>query len=276
MKNKILSLAITLILLSSAIIIFNTDKASAHKAKNHKPMICIPEEDRTEGQKNWCKLLLQGHRLCKLEQDCVILELEKKQKEVEEKQKEVEELEDKLGGIAECGDIPFNHKAAKNAKVYQKADTKSDVIVKIKKGDELLFYAASTKDESWYYVKVKKESSCADGYIKAKYVVKKEEATDDVEVKVKKSDLIKILKPKLQKNGKLMVIDAEGTLSITGAVTEDKIDEILINEEEEVINDDNTFTYLLFVPSEGAEIRIIGKNNGEVVKELSFKIKVGK
>ena len=131
-------------------------------------------------------------------------------------------------------------------------------------------------DRGTYYVKVKKESSCADGYIKAKHVVKKEEATDDVVVEVKKAELIKILKPKLKKNGKLMIIDAEGTLSITGAVTEDKIDEILINEEEEVINDDNTFTYLLFVPSEGAEIRIIGKNNGEVVKELSFKIKVGK
>ena len=269
MKNKILSLAITLILLSSAIIIFNTDKANAHKAKNHKPMICIPEEDRTEGQKNWCKLLLQGHRLCKLEQDCVILELEKKQKEVEE-------LEDKLGGIAECGDIPFNHKANKKAKIYLKADSKSEVISEVKKGTELLFYAPSTQDENWYYVKVKKESSCADGYIKAQFVVKKEEATDDVVVEVKKAELIKILKPKLKKNGKLMIIDAEGTLSITGAVTEDKIDEILINEEEEVINDDNTFTYLLFVPSEGAEIRIIGKNNGEVVKELSFKIKVGK
>ena len=69
-----------------------------------------------------------------------------------------------------------------------------------------------------------------------------------------------------------MIIDAEGTLSITGAVTEDKVDEILINEEEETINDDNTFTYLLFVPSEGAEIRIIGKN--EKVKELSFKIRL--
>ena len=55
-----------------------------------------------------------------------------------------------------------------------------------------------------------------------------------------------------------------------------KVDEILINEEEETINDDNTFTYLLFVPSEGAEIRIIGKNKGEKVKELSFKIRVGK
>ena len=36
----------------------------------------------------------------------------------------------------------------------------------------------------------------------------------------------KITHSKLQKNGKLMIIDAEGTLSITGAVTEDKIDEI--------------------------------------------------
>ena len=269
MKNKILSLAITLILLSSAIIIFNTDKANAHKAKNHKPMICIAEEDRTKQQKRTCKQWRFFHRLCKLDQDCALLKIEKQEGKIED-------LEDKLGGIAECGDIPFNHKTNKKTKVYQKASSKSDVISEVKKGTELLFYASSTQDENWYYVKVKKESSCADGYIKAKYVVKKEEATDDIEVVVKKTELIKILKPKLKKNGKLMIIDAEGTLSITGAVTEDKVDEILINEEEEVINDDNTFTYLLFVPSEGSEIRIIGKNNGEVVKELSFKIKVGK
>ena len=269
MKNKILSLAIKLILLSSAIIIFSAIDLNSHPSKKHKPMVCILEEDRTEAQKRTCKQWLFIHRLCKLDQDCAILRLEAAQKEIEN-------LEDQLGGIAECGDIPFNHKAAKNTKVYQKPDSKSKVIAKIKKDDELLFYAPSSKDENWYYVKVKKESSCADGYVKAQFVVKKEEATDDVVVEVKKAELIKILKPKLKKNGKLMIIDAEGTLSITGAVTEDKIDEILINEEEEVINDDNTFTYLLFVPSEGAEIRIIGKNNGEVVKELSFKIKVGK
>ena len=173
-------------------------------------------------------------------------------------------------------DIPFNHKAAKNTKVYQKPESKSQVIAKVKKGDELfLFYAPSSKDENWYYVKVKKDNSCADGYVKAQFVVKKEEATEDVVVEVKKAELIKIIKPKLQKNRKFMIIDAEGTLSITGAVTEDKVDEILINEEEETINDDNTFTYLLFVPSEGAEIRII-ENKGEKVKELSFKIRVGK
>ncbi len=269
MKNKILSLAITLLLLSSSIIIFNTDKANAHKKKNHKPMICIPEEDRTKNQKQHCKTWLFFHRLCKLDQDCAILQLEAQQQEIKN-------LADQLGGVAECGDIPFNHKAAKNTKVYQKPNSKSQLIAEIKKNDELLFYAPSSKDENWYYVKIKKDNSCADGYVKAQFVVKKEEATEDVVVEVKKAQLIKIIKPKLQKKGKLMVIDAEGTLSITGAVTEDKVDEILINEEEEVINDDNTFTYLLFVPTEGAEIRIIGKKNGEKVKELSFKIRIGK
>ena len=73
MKNKILSLAITLLLLSSSIIIFNTDKANAHKTKNHKPMICIPEEDRTKAQKRTCRQWLFIHRLCKLDQDCAIL-----------------------------------------------------------------------------------------------------------------------------------------------------------------------------------------------------------
>ncbi len=268
MRNKILSLAITLIL-SSAIIIFSTNKANAHKSKNHKPTVCIPESERTKHQLQKDKFWNFQHRLSKLQTDCLIVLKEKFGKELKI-------LEEKLRGVAECGDIPFNHKANKRAKIYLKADLKSKVIAEVKKDDELLFFSTTKDDESWYYVKVKKENSCTDGYIKAKYVVKKEEATDDKEVVVKKAELIKILKPKLQKNGKLMIIDAEGTLSITGAVTEGKIDEILINEEEEVINDDNTFTYLLFVSSEGAEIRIIGKNNGEVVKELSFKIKVGK
>ena len=35
------------------------------------------------------------------------------------------------------------------------------------------------------YVKVKKDNSCADGYVKAQFVVKKEEATEDVVVEVK-------------------------------------------------------------------------------------------
>ena len=48
------------------------------------------------------------------------------------------------------------------------------------------------------------------------------------------------------------------------------------NEEEEIINGDNSFTFLLFVPSSGSEVRIIGNKNGKKVKELTFKVKVGK
>ena len=43
------------------------------KAKNHKPMICIPEEDRTKNQKRTCRQWLFIHSLCKLDQDCAIL-----------------------------------------------------------------------------------------------------------------------------------------------------------------------------------------------------------
>ena len=74
----------------------------------------------------------------------------------------------------------------------------------------------------------------------------------------------------------MILVDAEGTVSISGAIQEGKIDQILINEEEEIINSDNTFTYLLFVPNSGSEVRIIGNKNGKKVKELIFTVKVGK
>ena len=54
------------------------------------------------------------------------------------------------------------------------------------------------------------------------------------------------------------MINAEGTVSIIGAIQEGKVDQILINEEEELINSDNSFTYMLFVPKSGAEVRVVG------------------
>ena len=55
-----------------------------------------------------------------------------------------------------------------------------------------------------------------------------------------------------------------------------QIDQIIINEEEEDIQSDNSFSYLLFVPKSGVEVRIVGNKNGQKIKELIFKIKVGK
>ena len=237
----------------------------SHPAKNHKPMICILEEDRTVQQQNTCKLALFFHRLCKLDQDCAILELA-------EKNKEILKLEDQLGGVANCGDLPFNHKVNANSKIYQKPDKKSEIIAEVKKGQDLLFFAPSEKNKNWYFVKVNKGETCADGYIQQKFVLKKDEEDKVVKVGPK---LIEINEPNWTKEDKLILIDAEGTVSLSGAIQEGKIDQIIINEEEEIINSDNTFTYLLFVPSDGAEVRIIGNKNGKKVKELIFKVKVG-
>lgn len=136
----------------------------------------------------------------------------------------------------------------------------------------MLFYAVSTKNKNFSRVKIRKEGICAEGYIESKYLVKKDD--EDIVVKVGPK-LIEIYEPSWSKEEKLILVDAEGTVSITGAVQEGKIDQIIINEDDEIINSDNTFTYLLFVPSSGAEVRIIGNKNGKKVKELIFKVKVG-
>ena len=245
--------------------LFYFNDLNAHPSKNHKPMVCILEEDRTAAQKQNCKTLLFFHRLCKLDQDCAILELEKQKNQIEQ-------LEDKLGGVSDCGDIPFNHKSNKKTKIYKEASTKSDVVVEVEKDQELLFFAPSQKNKNWYYVKVRNDKICSDGYIQQKFVVKKEDQDTVVNVGPK---LISIIQPNWEKEDELILINAEGTVSITGAIQEGKIDEIIINEQEEIINSDNTFTYLLFVPNSGAEVRIIGNKNGKKVKELSFKVRVG-
>ena len=243
--------------------IFENKEAFAHKAKNHKPIVCIPEEERTSAQRKTDKFWNFQHRLSKLQQDCAILEIEKKKKELEAKESEIEakeseikDLQDEIGGLADCGDIPFNHKASANAKVYQKPNSKSKVVSNVKKGQEMLFIAPSQENKSWYYVKIKK-------------------AGEDKVVKVGPK-LIEINQPSWAEEDKLILIDAEGTVSITGAIQDGKIDQIIINEEEEIINGDNSFTFLLFVPSSGSEVRIIGNKNGKKVKELTFKVKVGK
>ena len=270
--KKLINSILFLTVVITVTFIFNVDKASAHKAKNHKPIICIPDEERTKSQLNKDKFWNFQHRLSKLQQDCAILEIEEKKKLLGDKDNEIQALETEIGGLADCGDIPFKHKASTNAKVHQKPSSKSKVIVEIKKGQELLFISPSQKDKGWYYVKVKKDNGCADGYIMQKFVIKKFE--DDVIVKVDK--LIEINDPKWAKEDKLILIDAEGTVSITGAIKDGKIDQIIINEEEEIINSDNSFTFLLFVPSSGSEVRIVGNKNGTKVKELTFKVRVGK
>ncbi len=267
MEKKIKSNSLNILVILTLIFIFNFSDAYAHKidGKEHEPITCKLPEDRNIFEKEWCKQQRRMHRLCKLDEWCTLIKLEKLEKENEENV-------EKLKGVGDCGDLPFNHKSSRKTKIYIKADKNSNVIAEIKKGETMLFYAVSTKNKNFSRVKIRKENICAEGYIESKYLVKKD--AEDTVVKVGPK-LIEINEPKWAKEGKLILVDAEGTVSISGAIQEGKIDQIIINEEDEIINGDNTFTYLLFVPNSGAEVRIVGNKNGKKVKELIFTVKVG-
>jgi len=116
------------------------------------------------------------------------------------------------------------------------------------------------------------KDDCAEGFILTKLILQK--AEEDVIINVG-TQLIMITEPKWKKANKLIVIDAAGSISLTGAVAEGKIDKIVINDEEESIQSDNSFTALLFIPKAGAEVRLVGYKNDKIVKKLIFKIKVG-
>ena len=279
--KKLINSVICFAIVFATTFIFNTDDASAHliNGKKHKPIRCVLPKDRDIITKSICKQQLKNHRLCRAEEHCAILRIKKLEdnvedanKEVAEKKKKLNATEQELLGTATCGDLVFNHKTNRKTSLHILPNKKSKKIAELEKNKDLLFISPSSKNKNWYFVKIKKGNTCADGFIEQKFVVKK--AGEDVVVKVGPK-LIEINEPKWAKEGKLILVDAEGTVSISGAIQEGKIDQIIINEEEEIINGDNTFTYLLFVPNSGAEVRIVGNKNGKKVKELIFTIKVG-
>jgi hypothetical protein len=234
-----------------------TSSALAHKKKNHKPLVCIPEEERSKGQLQHDKIMNWWHRLSKLQQDCAMVEIEK------------------LKGVPQvtCGNISFGHISSASSSLRIDSNKKAEKIGKIKKGDELLFISEAAGNKNWALVKVRLgKDDCAEGFMLTKLILQK--AEEDVIISVG-TQLIMITEPKWKKANKLIVIDAEGSISLTGAVAEGKIDKIVINDEEESIQSDNSFTALLFIPKAGVEVRLVGYKNDEIVKKLIFKIKVG-
>ena len=280
--KKLINSALCFAIVLVTVFIFNADDAFAHliNGKKHKPIRWVLPEDRDILTKQYCKQMLKNHRLCRAEEHCALLRIEKLKENVDGANKIITETKQKLNateqellGTATCGDLVFNHKTSKKTSLHILPDKKSKKIAELEKDKDLLFISPSSKNKNWYFVKIKKENKCADGFIEQKFVVKK--AGEDKVVKVGPK-LIEINQPSWAEEDKLILIDAEGTVSITGAIQEGKIDQIIINEEEEIINSDNSFTFLLFVPSSGSEVRIIGNKNGKKVKELTFRVKVGK
>ena len=182
---------------------------------------------------------------------------------------------EKLQGVpqAKCGNIPFGHISSASTSLRGDSNKKAEKIGKIKKGDELLFISEAEGNKNWALVKARLgKDDCAEGFILTKLILQK--AEEDVIINVG-TQLIMITEPKWKKANKLIVIDAAGSISLTGAVAEGKIDKIVINDEEESIQSDNSFTALLFIPKAGAEVRLVGYKNDKIVKKLIFKIKVG-
>ena len=233
--------------------------ANAHPAKKHKPLVCIPEEERTKQQLQAQKTANFFHRMSKLQQDCAMLEIEKQKKKIEE-----------IGELATCPSVPFNHLSSKDMSLFLNPDKKSKILEKIKKGQEMLFI--SEPNQNWSYVSVKVDESCIEGFVIAKNIIAKDDQDKSITVG---PSLISIIEPSWKVKNKLISIDAEGTVSLIGAVQEGKIDQIIVNEEEEDIQSDQSFSHLIFVPKSGAEVRIVGNKNGQKIKELIFKIKVG-
>ena len=194
------------------------------KAK-HEPIVCIPPSERTEVQLQNDRFWNGLHRLSKLQQDCVMAEIEA------------------TNQVAICPKIPFAHRSSGKTNIFLEAKDNSKVIAAIKKDQEILFISEANK--YWNYITIRNEDKCITGYVKAIYTVKKGDKDTVVSVG---PDLLSIIQPVLKIENKLMTINAEGMVSILGAIEEGKIDLVVINGQEEALQSNNTFSHLLFVP----------------------------
>ena len=281
--NKILSNLIKLLL----IFILCSSTAMAHKSKKHAPgskfdpVVCIPPEERTQGQKTSDNLANDlFHRLSKLQQDCAIFKIQQLEKDsvtltttIDAITKENDELTQSLENAALCSDISFNHKSKKGTKLFAKPSSKSNKVADVKSGADLLYVSDSSSQKKWSFVLLKNGKKCNPGYIQKEFISKKNEVIKKAPKEVK-ADLISITKPNWTKKEKLIIVPASGFITIKGFVDTNKIDQIIVNEKERQINNDDTFSFNIRVKDAGSEVRIVGNKKGQTKKTITFLIKV--
>ena len=283
MKNKILSNLIKFLL----IFILCSSTAMAHKSKKHAPgskfdpVVCIPPEERTQGQKTSDNLANDlFHRLSKLQQDCAIFKIQQLEigldaatTTIDAITKENDELTQSLENAALCSDISFNHKSKKGTKLFAKPSSKSNKVADVKSGADLLYVSDSSSQKKWSFVLLKNGKKCNPGYIQKEFISKKNEVIKKAPKEVK-ADLISITKPNWTKKEKLIIVPASGFITIKGFVDTNKIDQIIVNEKERQINNDDTFSFNIRVKDAGSEVRIVGNKKGQTKKTITFLIKV--
>ena len=283
MKNKILSNLIKFLL----IFILCSSTAMAHKSKKHAPgskfdpVVCIPPEERTQGQKTSDNLANDlFHRLSKLQQDCAIFKIQQLEIGLDDATttidaitEENEQLTQSLENAALCSDISFNHKSKKGTKLFAKPSSKSNIVADVKSGADLLYVSDSSSQKKWSFVLLKDGKKCNPGYVQKEFISKKDAVVQKAP-KTVKADLISITKPSWSKKEKLIIVPASGFQTIKGFVDSSKIDQIIVNEKERQINNDDTFTFNIRVKDAGTEVRIVGNKKGVTKKTITFQIKV--
>ena len=245
--------------------------ATTTAAKTGKE-VCKPESKRTFIEKTLCWQLKQVGLVCKLDLACERAVHQKTEQEKEEIEKEKEEIEKEKRTQAKCSPLEANHLAASDTSLFQDTSDQSKVTTDIKKNDELTLIARVTEEgkKDWIFVFTQ---DCKQGYVNEKFVKNKEifkDPTVDVGDK-----LVVITEPRWAEKNKLIIVETDGIMSLTGAVNESKIDQIFINGEEEAIESDNTFTHILIVPSNGLEVRVVANKDGQKAESLNFNIQVG-
>ena len=283
MMNKIL----TNLIKSLLIIILMTSTASAHKSKKHAPgsnfdpVVCIPEEERTKGQKqkDWVANNV-FHTLSKLQEQCAIYQIQQLEKGIEDATNTIDKvtrendaLQQSLENAALCSDITFNHKSKKGTQLFAKPSSKSNKIADVKSNADLLYISDSSSQKKWSFVLLMNGKKCNPGYIQKQFISKKDEVVKEAPKEVK-ADLISITKPTWSQKEKLIVVPASGFITIKGFVDSAKIDQIIVNEKERQINSDDTFSFNIRVKDAGTEVRIVGNKKGETKKTITFQIKV--
>ena len=271
-----------LVLVVGVITLLTANEVNSHKlisqdGKNveHEPITCKPPEKRNFIEVQFCKLQRKQHRLCKIEEHCAIIKIEKLEKEIKS-------LEGKIinQDPINCNSLTFSHVALSNAPIFQKASGNSKVVKKVKKGQKISFIG-STDKKGWVIV-VPKDKVCTVGYINEKNIgLSTGSAASNVSEapKIKKDTNIEITYPKWKTKNKLIVLDQDGFFEIDGYVNKDLgINKVVINydgnDEEMILGSDGSFNTSLQIENT-LDVRITSyKGKKQIGKVLTFKIEV--
>ena len=248
----------------------HTDWSILHSP--HDPIRCVPESERNTAQKYDCKIKLRIHKMCTLDAQCAIIELEKLQKEISKLENKIKN-EDPIA----CNSLTFSHVALENAPIFKDTSGNSKKINSVKKGQKVS-YVGTTDKEGWIIV-VPKAKVCKIGYINESYIGLATKASVAKKEAPKIKSNIEITYPKWKKVNELIVLDSSGFFEIDGFVNKDQgINKVIMNydgnDEEMILGSDGSFNGSLQIENT-LDVRITTfKNKKQIGKALVFKVEV--